>query len=116
MKSFFIVLYLTLIDEKDILKIVSIVAAAIGGGIVKVILENKQKKLTIWQALASIFIAIMASYGAYPLIVEYLPESFTIAAIVVVALLSENIFKYVLINSNDFIKALFNKIWGTVSK
>lgn len=102
--------------EKDVLKMVAVIAAAIGGGVVKVIFENKQKKLTFWQGLASFFVAIVAAYAALPIINDLLPESYTIAAIVIVALLSDNIFKYLLINFTDLFKALINKVWGITSK
>ena len=109
------VLLIALFD-KDIFKMVAVVAAAIGGGIVKVIFENKQKKLSIWQALASIFVSIVMCYAAYPLIKDLLPESAMIGGIVVIALLSDNIVKYILVNCNDFFKAIINKIWGIKSK
>lgn len=115
MKNVTNILFIALF-EKDVLKIVAVMAAAIGGGIVKVIFENKQKKLSIWQALASIFVAVVAAYAALPIIRDLLPESYTVAAIVVVALLSDNIFKYLLINCTEFIKALINKLWGMNSK
>lgn len=108
-------LFITLLD-KDVLKLVAVLAAAIGGGIVKVIFENKQKKLTLWQGLASVFVAIVICYGAYPLIIEWLPESATIGGVVVVALLSDNIVKYILVNCNEFFKAIINKVWTINSK
>lgn len=108
-------LFITLFD-KDIFKIVAVIAAAIGGGIVKVIFENKQKRLSIWQALASIFVSIVACYAAYPIIKDMLPENYTLAGIVIVALLSDNIFKYLLINCTEFIKAIINKVCGITLK
>lgn len=99
--------------EKDVLKIIAVIAAAIGGGIVKVIFENKLKKLTTWQRLASFFVAIVICYGALPVILM-LPEWSHVGGIVVAALLSNDIVKYIM--TSDFLKWLINKIWGIKSE
>lgn len=102
--------------EKDVLKMVAVIAAAVGGGIVKVIFENRTRKLTFWQALASFFVAIVMCYAAYPMLKAWLPENAVLAGVVIVALTSDNIVKYLLVNCNDFFKALINKVWGINSK
>lgn len=106
------VLFIALFD-KDVFKMVAIIAAAVGGGIVKVIFESKEKKITFWQGAASFFVAIVVCYGAYPVIL-LLPDWAHIGGIVVSALISNYIVLY--IRTSDFLKFIINKIWGINSK
>ena len=106
----------TILGSKDIIKAVVLITGSISAIVVKLIFENRQKKLTFWAAFASFFISITVCYLVHPLILYYFQEQFHLALIGGTALLSDKIVIYVYTKAEDLFKVLINKIWGTVSK
>lgn len=102
--------------EKDVLKIVAVVAAAIGGGIVKVIFENRTKKITFLGTVASLFTSVFLCYICFFSMMKIFSFETCVITIGFVGILSDRILSYIYSNSSEMIKALINKLWGINSK
>lgn len=97
--------------QKDIVKCVMIFVGSTAVLAMKLIIDNKKKKVRFWQAVASWFIAIVSSYIAYPIIEYHMPYPYTYGVFSLWVLFSEKAITLIIDNSEAILKSLINKAW-----
>jgi hypothetical protein len=97
--------------HKDIIKFVTLSVGATAVVTMKLIIDNRKKKVRFVQALASWFISMVSGYIMFPIIEYHIQQPYTYGVFSLWVLFSEKSLTLIIDNSEEIVKSVLNKLW-----